>query len=96
MDEARRESEAIIKKAEEAALRVKESVLKEAHSVSEKLLVDTGKKIQAEREKIFREAKSEIADLVYAAVEKSIGDLAGENLKTKMVEDAMKFVASRK
>ncbi|OGG39055.1 ATP synthase F0 subunit B [Candidatus Jorgensenbacteria bacterium GWA1_49_17] len=96
LDEARRESEAIIKKAEEAALRVKESVLKEAHSVSEKLLVDTGKKIQAEREKIFREAKSEIADLVYAAVEKSIGDLAGENLKTKMVEDAMKFVASRK
>ena len=96
LDEARRESETIIKKAEEAALRVKESVLKEAHSVSEKLLVDTGKKIQAEREKIFREAKSEIADLVYAAVEKSIGDLAGENLKTKMVEDAMKFVASRK
>ena len=96
LDEARRESEAIIKKAEEAALRVKESVLKEAHSVSEKLLVDTGKKIQAEREKIFREAKSEIADLVYAAVEKSIGDLAGENLKMKMVEDAMKFVASRK
>jgi len=96
LDEARRESEAIIKKAEEAALRVKESVLKEAHSVSEKLLVDTGKKIQAEREKIFREAKSEIADLVYAAVEKSIGDLAGENLKTKMVEDVMKFVASRK
>ncbi|MFH0712798.1 MAG: F0F1 ATP synthase subunit B [Candidatus Jorgensenbacteria bacterium] len=96
LDEARRESEVIIKKAEEVAERVKESVLKEAHGASEKIMADTEKKVRAEREKIFQQAKSEIADLVYAAVEKSIGDLAGENLKTKMVEDALKFVALRK
>jgi len=96
LDEARRESGVIIKKAEESAERVKESILKEAHSTSEKLLIDTERKIQAEREKIFQQAKKEIADLVYAAVEKSIGDIAGSELKTKMVEDAMKFVVSKR
>lgn len=95
LQQARRESQEIIKKAEEAAAKAKETILKEAHESSENLLVESHKKIEAEREKILQEAKREIAELIYAAVEKTIGDLADDKLKTKMAEDALKFVTSR-
>ncbi|MBI4034011.1 MAG: F0F1 ATP synthase subunit B [Candidatus Brennerbacteria bacterium] len=96
LSKARRESQEIIKKAEEAAVRAKESILKEAHVTRDMLMAETEKKIQAEREKIFQEAKKEIANLIYTAVERTVGDLVDEKLKTKMAEDALKFVASRK
>lgn len=96
MVEAREESSRIIKKAEEAAYKIQEAALKEAYSKSEKFMAESMKKIQAEREKIFQEVKRETADLVYAAVEKTVGDLADEKLKAKMVEDALEFVSSRK
>ncbi|KKU93889.1 MAG: ATP synthase subunit b [Candidatus Jorgensenbacteria bacterium GW2011_GWA1_48_13] len=94
--EARRESSEIIKKAEEAADKIQEDALKEAYGKSEKFMAESLKKVQAEREKIFQEVKNETAGLVYAAVERTIGDLADEKLKAKMVEDALKFVISKR
>lgn len=93
--EARRESHEIIKKAEESARKMHESALQEARRASEKVFAETEKKIGDERAKLLQGVKSEIASLVYAAVEKTVGDLADEKLKARMVEDALTLITSK-
>lgn len=95
LSEARKQSQLIIAKAEEATQKIQEETLKEARLRSEKVVLEAQKKIELEREKILQDVKQEVASLVMIAVEKTVGDVLDESSQEKMVREAVKLINSK-
>ena len=90
LDEARKESAAIVARARESAEKTADRIMIESRKESERILAETRKKIEAERESARADMKRELAGLVMLATEKVLGeklDGAGDDeLVRKAVE----------
>lgn len=70
--EAKKQAQDIVAKAEEVAVKNKETIIAEAKAQAEKIMQDSAKKLEAEKNQMMQEVKSQIAELVVAATEKVI------------------------
>lgn len=82
LEEARKESVAMIARARESAEKTAEKIMIESREESERVLNETRKKIEAERESMRTDMKQELAGLVLLATEKVL------NEKLKSTDDA--------
>lgn len=82
LDEARKESVAMIARARESAEKTAEKIMIESREESERVLNETRKKIAVERESMRTDMKQELAGLVLLATEKVL------NEKLKSADDA--------
>ena len=74
LEEARKESAAIVARARESAERIADKVMIESREESERILIETRKKVDAERESMRAEMKRELAGLVLLATEKVLAE----------------------
>lgn len=82
LEEARKESVAMIARARESAEKTAEKIMIESREESERVLNETRKKIAVERESMRTDMKQELAGLVLLATEKVL------NEKLKSADDA--------
>ncbi len=82
LEEARKESVAMIARARESAEKTAEKIMIESREESERVLNETRKKIAVERESMRTDMKRELAGLVLLATEKVL------NEKLKSTDDA--------
>ena len=82
LEEARKESVAMIARARESAEKTAEKIMIESREESERVLNETRKKIAVERESMRTDMKQELAGLVLLATEKVL------NEKLKSTDDA--------
>ncbi|QQS15446.1 MAG: F0F1 ATP synthase subunit B [Candidatus Moraniibacteriota bacterium] len=74
LEEARKESAAIVARARESAEKIADKVMAESREESERILVETRKKLEAERESVRVEMKRELVGLVLLATEKVLAE----------------------
>lgn len=72
--EARKAAQEIVSKAEAVAVKNKEEIISGAKNQAEKILSDSAKKIELEKNQMMSEVKGQIAELVVAATGKLIDE----------------------
>ena len=72
--EARKQASEIIIAAEAIALKNKEVIIAESKQQSEKMLSDAARKMEAEKNQMMQEIRTQIADLIVIATEKIIDE----------------------
>lgn len=90
LDAARKEARELLQKAEESAKKRDMERAKETEEKVARMLSESEAKIREERDKVFAEAKQEIAGLVMSAVEKVTGEKMDAEKDKALIE---KFVA---
>lgn len=90
LNKAKKEAQAIIKKSEEAALRSAKEIEISAKDQSERIITEAKKQIDHEKDKVIKEAKSEIAGLVVSATEKIIGERLNSDKDKELIEKVIK------
>ncbi|MDM7998953.1 MAG: F0F1 ATP synthase subunit B [Dehalococcoidia bacterium] len=97
IEAGRKEGQAIIAQAQQAAERVKEEAKAEARKEAEALIMKAQAQIESDREEAFNKLRREFADLAVLAAEKvieqSLDKKAHERLIEKVLEEGL---ASRK
>jgi F-type H+-transporting ATPase subunit b len=92
MADARKQSEILLKKAEQSAESVKEKMLADATIEMNKLRQTALKQIDEEKEKMTQSLKKELGVLISLSVEKSFSDIMDAKLQAKLVEEAVKKI----
>ena len=92
LKEARVESSVIIKEAQKAAAGVRDEMLAQAHQKAAHLILDAEKKIEVTQRKMHEEMKEDIAGVVLAAVEKTVGEVLDKKSRATMVEQAVHLI----
>ena len=87
---ARKQAQEIIAKAEEVAVKNKEEIIVAAKTQSEKILLDSAKKIETEKALMFQEVKKQVAELVIAATGKIIDEKMDTGKDKELIEKAIK------
>jgi F-type H+-transporting ATPase subunit b len=87
---ARKQAQEIIARAEEVAVKSKEEIVVSAKQQSEKILADAGKTIEIEKNKMFAEVKTQVAELVIAATGKVIDEKMDSQKDKEIIEKAIK------
>lgn len=87
---ARKQAQEIIARAEEVAVKSKEEIVVSAKQQSEKILADAGKTIEIEKNKMFAEVKTQVAELVIAATGKVIDEKMDNQKDKEIIEKAIK------
>lgn len=90
LNKARKESQAIIKTAQDNAAREAAEIASAAQNQAQKMLSDAKIQLEQEKGKIISEAKSEIADLVVSAAEKIIGEKIDVQKDKELIEKAIR------
>lgn len=72
--EARKQASEIITAAEAVALKNKDAIITESKQQADKILADAAKKMEAERNQMMQEIRTQVADLVVAATGKVIDE----------------------
>lgn len=96
LSDARAQSQAIIKEAQEVAQRAGEEIIAQTHKKTAHIIRDSEKKIELERQKIFQDMQRDIAALVVVTVEKTVGDVLDKKSKTALVRQAVEIIKSSK
>ena len=89
LEEARKESTAMIARARESAEKTAEKIMIESREESERVLNETRKKIGAERESMRAEMKRELAGLVLLATEKVLAEKLKDANDTELIRKAV-------
>lgn len=89
MNEARKKSVELIKKAEADAVMSAERIVADAKADMARLSSEERVKMTREREKLMQEATRHLGETVAAAVEKTVGDVMDEKTSHKLVEQAL-------
>jgi F-type H+-transporting ATPase subunit b len=89
LKKGRQESDNILKNAEKAAQRIKETAVKDTEKEVEKMHREMKLKMAEEKSNLMRDVKREIGGLVSSAIEKSLGDVLDEKAEEKLSNQAM-------
>ncbi|MFA5994504.1 MAG: F0F1 ATP synthase subunit B [Parcubacteria group bacterium] len=84
--EARKQSQAIIKKAEEAAVVQAQEIVTIAKEQTQKMLATAQRQIEQEKAKILAEVKAEVASLVMLATEKIIDEKLDSTKDSELIK----------
>ncbi len=87
--EARKESSALIKRAEEDAKRTSERIVTEAGAQAKQLVARGEKQIQEQHERLRQELKRELGATIAIALESTVGDILDKNSKDKLLSQAI-------
>lgn len=90
LDEAKKESGAIVARAKESAEKMGEKIMNESREEAARIMTETRKKIENERESLRTEMKQELAGLVLLATEKVLGEKMKDLKDEKLIQDAVK------
>jgi len=86
---AKKESQNIIQKGEESALKNAQEIVVKAKEEADKILRNSKIEIENEKRKILTEIKSEVADLVVSATEKIIEEKIDKEKDKKLIEKVL-------
>jgi len=89
LEEARRKSVELIKKAEADAAAVADRIVADAKADMTRLSSEERVKMTRERDKLMQEATRHLGETVAVAVEKTVGDVMDEKTSHKLVEQAL-------
>jgi F-type H+-transporting ATPase subunit b len=89
IDAARREGQAIVAQAQQAAQRVQEEGRAQAQLQQEAMLERARGEIQLERDNAIAELRKEFADLTIAAAEKVIGQSLDRTAHQRLIDEAL-------
>jgi F-type H+-transporting ATPase subunit b len=90
LDEARKQSEIIIREAKDLGIQLKEEAKKQADDLANKLMETAKKQIQAEKQAAIVEMKNEIAKLSVQIASKVIKtELASNDKQMKFINDSI-------
>lgn len=95
LDEARRKSVELIKKAEADAVASAERIITDAKADMARLSSEERVKMTRERDKLMQEATRHLGETVAAAVEKTVGDVMDEKTSHKLVQQALNTAQSQ-
>jgi F-type H+-transporting ATPase subunit b len=87
---ARKEAQVILTKAEDLAKKNKEDLENSAKVQADKIMTDAKAQIEEEKNKMLKEVKAEIGDLIVSATEKIIGEKLDKNKDKDLIEKAIK------
>jgi len=87
---ARKEAQIIMTKAEDSAKKNKEELENMAKEQAEKIIATAKTQIEEENQKMIKEVKAEIGELVVFATEKIIGEKLDKNKDKELINKAMK------
>lgn len=92
--EARAEGKKIIASSEASAKNLEAKLKADAEAQANKILSDSKRIIEEEREALYRDIKKDIASLVAVGIEKTIGKYVDSSTQAKMTEDAVKEIST--
>jgi len=87
--EARKESTALIHKAEANATQAAEKIVSDAKAQALSAAAVEHKKLEQEREKLREDLRKEIGETVAVAIERSVGDILDKGAKDKLLTQAL-------
>lgn len=87
---ARKQAQEIVDNAEKIAVKNKEEIIAVAKVQSEKILADSAKKIEMEKDLMFQEIKKQVAELVIAATGKVINEKLDTAKDKELIEKVIK------
>lgn len=87
LEEARREAQAIIAQATQAAERAREEILAEARAEAQRIVAKAQEEIEYERKRLLVELRQEVADLAILAAGRIINRQLDEALHRKLIQD---------
>lgn len=90
--EARAEAQKIMETAKKEGGKIKAEVVAAAQKEAEKIVVSGRSRLNAEKEKMMREAENELADLVEHATEHVLGQVVTPEIDKQLIEGAVKKV----
>lgn len=88
--EARKAAQEIVSKAEAVAIKNKEEIMGQSKEQAAKILEDAAKKIETEKETMFAEVKTQVAELVVAVTGKIIGGKIDSEKDKELIAKAIK------
>ena len=89
MDEARRQSEAMVARAEELGEKLKEEMRLQAHAEADGLLERARRDIEVERQKVVDGLRREMAELVVRATGRVLGEELDAARHAKLIQEAL-------
>lgn len=89
LEDARANASRIVKDAEVAASKLKDTLLHDAHKDVEKLLADGKRKLEEEEKRVAQSLKKDIASLIALSIEKTLGDVADPEMTKRLSEQAI-------
>lgn len=92
MRKARNEAEEIIKSATTAAEQMKNKIVGEAHDQAAKLAEQTRAQLQAEKDKMIKEAKAELAEVVVTASEKILRAKLDPKKDRQLIDESLRRI----
>lgn len=95
LEEARKESSAMIEEGKRAAEKVKTDMLEQAKRVEREIVEQGRKKVEQEARNAIQGIKEQTADLAIAAAKKLIISSMGEKEQKKLVEDYIKELSEK-
>lgn len=84
-----KEAEALIQKAKEIGDKKQQEILKEAEEKTKKIIEEAKGRIEIEKEKMLKEVRQDIANLVVAATEKILKEKIDEDKEKKLINEAL-------
>lgn len=84
-----KEAEAIIAKAKEAGDKKQQEILKQAEEKTKKIVEEARGRIEIEKEKMLKEVRQDIANLVVAATEKILEEKMDSQREKKLVDQVI-------
>ncbi len=89
LDEARRQGQALVTQAQEAATRIQDESRGQARREAEVLLERARNEIQLERDRAIAELRTEFADLTVSAAEKVIGQSLDRQAHRRLIDEVL-------
>jgi F-type H+-transporting ATPase subunit b len=86
---ARKEAQTILAKAEDSAKRSREEMESVAKEQADRIIIIAKAQIESEKQKMFKELKAEIGDLVVSATEKIIGEKLNKEKDKDLIEKSI-------
>ena len=95
LNSARRESQKIIRDAENSAERLREEMQRSAEREAGKIIMTGKRQVEDERLKAETELKKEIGELIALSVEKAVGNAIDKRAHTALVDEAKAILMAR-
>lgn len=96
LDQARKESQKLIRETEISAAKLKEELIAQAHREAEGIMERGKKSLYGERLKAEVEMRKEIGSLLAMAVEKTVGNAMDKKTHEHLIEEAKQVLANIK
>jgi F-type H+-transporting ATPase subunit b len=92
--EARRTAETVIEGANRSGEQLRRELREKADAEYQRILANSQKDIESERERALQSARSEVAGMVVVATQKVIGETLDEHKHRQLIERAIEEIAS--